>query len=85
MLGHVKSSQSLGHSVSVGRCRSDHRGTENQDEKNSFGRGQGLSRGRNCKQKAVRFKQNSCMELLEIGVRSCKVSAPKFLGRFCGS
>ena len=84
MLGHVKSCRSLGHAVAVGRCRSDQRGAENQDEKNSCGRGQGLCRGRHCKQKAVRFQQNSCMKLLDIGVRSCKVSASQFIGRFRG-
>ena len=56
------------------RRRSDHGGGEHQDEKNRCGRGQGLSGGGHCKQKAVRFKQNSCRGLMEIGVRSCRVS-----------
>ena len=43
----------------AGRRRSDHGGAEHQDEKNRRGRGQGLSGGGHCKQKAVRFKQNS--------------------------
>ena len=84
ILGHVKSCLSLGHAVAVGRCRNDHRGVEHQDEKNRCSRGQGLSRGRHCKQMVVRFNQNLCMELLEIGVRSCKMSALEFIGRFGG-
>ena len=48
----------------AGRCQSDHGGGEHQDEKNSRRRGQGLSGGGHCEEKAVRSKQNSCMGLL---------------------